>query len=88
MIRIGNAIDIAPADAEFTLDELQGLVGGTIQIIPLEQIGMMMVMDDEGKLKGLPRNDSATALARSCNALLPGDYVAGVAVVIREDQIS
>lgn len=45
----------------FSLKELQGYVGGLIQIVPLPS-GQVLICNDEGKLKGLPINRIATEL--------------------------
>jgi len=84
-LREEPAFPASGVDGEFTLEELQGLVGGLIQIINLPD-GRLMVMDEEGKLKGKPRNRTATKLAME--VLFEGDYIAGDAVIIRSDQIS
>ena len=53
----------APENGKFfTLKELQAVVGGYIECLPLKT-GMTMVVNEEGKLKGLPYNDLATAIA-------------------------
>lgn len=45
----------------FTLVELQNIVGGFIEIVALAD-GSEMVLNDEGKLLGLPYNEKATLL--------------------------
>lgn len=56
-------IDVKPNDGKkFTLDELQGIVGGNIDFIELPAIDRVMVVADEGKLAGLPFNENATIL--------------------------
>lgn len=50
---------------EFTLEELQGYVGGLIEIVPLpEKDGetLAVIVNEEGKLEGLPTNQNATKL--------------------------
>lgn len=60
------------------IDELQSLVGGWFETSPNPRNDVAHYYDEEGKLKGLPRNDRATALI-----MLPemhymrGDYIAG-----------
>lgn len=36
--------------------------GGMVQCVPLSDSGLLLWCDDEGKLKGLPYNDKATAV--------------------------
>jgi hypothetical protein len=47
---------------DFSLAELRAIVGGAIEIIPTKEPGQIMVLNDEGKLLGLPRNEQAGAL--------------------------
>ena len=56
----------------YTLDQLQKIVGGYIQIIPSND-GRDVVLNEEGKLMGLEPNPRATAMV----SLFPGDYLAG-----------
>ena len=64
---------------EPTLKELQGLVGGFIQLIELPD-GRQMVVNEEGRHLGLAENPAATALAKP--VLFADDYVVGDAVVL------
>jgi hypothetical protein len=48
-----------PVGAAFTLGELQGMVGGYIEIVRTHT-GDFMVLNEEGKLQGLPINEVAT----------------------------
>ena len=60
----GRQEERAPANGQdYSLEEMQAIVGGYIETVPCKQPGMMMVVNEEGKLLGLPRNDKATALA-------------------------
>lgn len=64
----GKADTITPKQGQtFTLQELQEYVDGYIQLIPLGQ-GEIMILNEEGKLLGLPDNESATTFWRQ---LLP-----------------
>jgi hypothetical protein len=45
----------------FTLEELQGFVGGYIQISPIKN-ELLMVMDEDGHSKNLPINQKASQL--------------------------
>lgn len=46
---------------DFSLEELQGFVGGCIEIIPLVD-DLIMVVNEEGKLLDLPFNKTATEI--------------------------
>lgn len=53
----------APANGtNFTLAELQHIVEGYIEIVPTRD-GRIMILNEEGKLLDLPRNEQATRLA-------------------------
>lgn len=62
----GSVSTVVPADGKaFTLDELRKFVGDErgdiVQFVPLAN-GESMVINDEGKLIGLPKNEIATAV--------------------------
>lgn len=58
----GTILEVVPANGtDFQLDELQKMVGGYIEIVSAGK-GKIMVLDDEGKLKGKPVNDVATMM--------------------------
>ncbi len=81
----GTQASVAPRCApSFTLEELQALVGGSIEVVALED-GRLLVLNEEGKVEGLPYNEQATALARGC--LFPGDFIVGIAVVVTEQEL-
>lgn len=66
---------------------LWAAVGGAQpEVLPLDGQGTAMLVDEYGKVKHLPRNDRATALA---DVLRPGfarsDFIAGPALVIDTD---
>lgn len=64
----GTQEERQPADGQsFQLAELQAIVGegapdGYIEIIPTATDGRIMVLNESGKLYGLPHNGQATAL--------------------------
>ncbi len=59
----GTQVEVHPANGKrFTLDELQGFVGGLVEMIDLSE-GIMWV-NEEGKLDDLPMNTKATNIAR------------------------
>lgn len=75
----------AGVDGEFTLDELQKLVGGNIEVVDLRD-GRLMVIDEKGKLKSKPVNKAASKIA--LGIIHDWDQIVGDAVVIRSDQMS
>lgn len=64
---------------DFSLEELQEFVGGYIEIIPLVD-DLIMVVNEEGKLLGLPFNKAATEIFWDAtkNTL---DYIVGNALI-------
>lgn len=81
VITTGGAIlEVAPANNhDFSLDELQKIVGGYIDIINLTE-SQIMVLNDEGKLNGLPINEEATKLFRTAYKGT-NDYIVGDVLV-------
>ena len=72
----GTMVDCSPAGEYFSLKELQAAMdGGWVETINLNG-GFVMVIDEEGKLKELPRNNLATEIFGA-----PGDYIVGNALV-------
>ena len=76
-----------------TLEAMQAAVGGYIEHIslipPYVCSGVSyphMVMNELGKLENLPCNDSATNIAER-RGLMPGDYIAGVAILLEKDEM-
>lgn len=58
----GEIIDTEPSNGtDFSLTELQAVVGGFIEVVHLPD-GRLMVVNDEGKLNGLPVNPKASEL--------------------------
>jgi hypothetical protein len=60
----GKILEVAPANnTYFELEELQTFVGGYIEFIyPPAVTHAVMVVNEEGKLRGLPHNDLATRM--------------------------
>lgn len=65
---------------EYKLKEMQGIVGGLIDILGGQtENGMpvVMVINDEGKLDNLPVNHLATILATDYGMISKDDYIVG-----------
>lgn len=69
---------------QFTLEELQTIVGGYIEIVNLPD-DKLLVVDEEGKLKHKPYNVRATQLLAA--TLHNGDFVVGNALLCDGSQI-
>ena len=63
----GHSQEVMPADGkQFTLEELQKIVGGYIEIVQpvcFDIYDRVMVVNEEGRLEGLEQNAMASAIA-------------------------
>lgn len=66
-------------EIEGNLEDYQRLVGGWLETVPTFIKGHLLLIDEEGKLKGLPLNDLATL----CSAVCAPDFIVGDAVLVR-----
>lgn len=83
----GSVVETEPADGKmFTLEELQAIVGGYIEIIYLND-ERLMVLNEDGKFQRLKRNQKATELAHRHNAIFASDFIVGDVAVINSSQI-
>lgn len=72
----GETIPVEPFDGNvYTLRELQHIVGGFVEIIQLKN-GTIMVLNELGKIDGLPYNKVATEMYRD-NYRGSYDYIVG-----------
>ena len=80
-----KGVEVSPKNGtDFTLDELKDIVGGYIEILPLGK-KYLMVVNDEGKLQGLPINHAATSVL--CNVYRTNDYIVGNALICKTSEI-
>jgi hypothetical protein len=78
----GDVTNIEPKNGkEFTLEELQGYVGGLIQLVQTKD-GKSMIINEEGKLEGLEKNNLATELYKYGE----DDDIVGDAVLILDEK--
>lgn len=76
----GGVHSVTPANGwDFSLEELQGMVDGLIEIIDIRP-GIIMVVNEDCKER-LERNAMATVLAKAHGAIFPNDYIAGDALM-------
>ena len=81
----GEILDIEPKNgSDFQLDELQGIVNGYIEILPLNN-DEIMVVNEEGKIYGLEFNSLASQ--RMLAAGYRGDYIVGDVLVCKNDEV-
>ena len=72
----GDVLGVSPENGvEFTLEELQSIVGGGIEVVHLSS-GELMVIDEDHLKKGRRLNGAATYLyerGTGCNDMIHGD---------------
>ena len=77
----GEQMTVKPASGgKFTLEELQGFVSGFIERIDLQN-GKAMYINEDGKAMQMKLNIAATVCLQQ-RGCLPGDYIAGDAVIL------
>ena len=82
----GEISKVLPGNGKvFTLQELQSFVGGYIEFRHVD--GEIMVMNEEGKLMGLPNNDEATNVRMELKAIASDDYVVGDVLICLKKEI-
>ena len=65
------------------LESLQTTVGGYVEVAHLEQMGLDMYLNEEGKISGQPFNKRATVVAFTMHwKHVQGDYIAGDVMVL------
>ena len=76
----GTQEKVAPLNGEnFELSQLQGFVGGLIELVPLDEGQAVMVVNEEGLLVGLEPNPVASILA--------GQYIVGDVLLTPSEMI-
>ena len=80
LLHSNGRIEVCAHDLrEFSLEELQQMVGGNIEIVNTRfRSDLVMVVDDEGLLRNKPLNPYATLLY---GGVLSGHHIAGDAVL-------
>lgn len=80
----GTVETVRPANQkEFTLEEMQAIVGGHIEHIRTIS-GRSMFINEDGKRLQLPPNQKATDIA----AINPRDVIAGNALITENGEVS
>lgn len=82
----GTRQSVQPANgADFTLEEMQAMVGGNIELVYLNDTEIMVV-NEEGKINNLDFNFAATFEFRK-NYPDSDDYIVGDVLVCNNEQI-
>lgn len=82
--------EIVPKNAtEFKLSELQGVVGGFIEVIRLPKIESFLVLNEEGKIchPPLPLNRKATEIFRD-EYPNTQDYIVGNVLICKYEELN
>lgn len=83
----GTETEITPANGtDFTLKELQKIVGGYIEVVGVEDIGeeALMICNEDGIALELERNKTATQLYIKAGG---ATYILGDVAIIAPDQL-
>jgi hypothetical protein len=81
----GSIIDVKPNNGtDFSLEELQEIVGGFIEVVSLMD-NEIMVINEEGKLIDLPFNETATQMYQEVDGFY--DYIAGDVLVCDSNMV-
>lgn len=83
-IAVNGEITPVEVDGDNLLPDLQKLVSGSIQVSPITPLAMLgkrqeLLVNEEGKLKGLTENHTATVIA----GLVGIDLLVGDAVIVK-----
>lgn len=81
----GEQTKVFPSNGRFTLEELQSLVGGYIEMLPLPN-GKEMYINEDGKSLGLQQNDVATGYGILAG-IADDDFIVGNAVICSEEEL-
>ena len=83
----GKLEDVQPNNGNvFTLEEIQGFVGGYIEIVKLHD-NALFVMNEDGKRENLSPNIPATSLAHGRQAIRPDDIIVGTVLLCTPAEI-
>lgn len=81
--------DIKPSNRNnFRLKELRDIVNGMVELVNLSKRKVYMVINEEGKLLNLPRNEGATALWEEEYGSNTGDYIVGDVAIIQYSEFT
>lgn len=84
----GDVKTVTPKNGKtFDLEEMQGYVGGLIEMIYLTA-DKIMIINEEGKLCNLDLNILATRVAYQHQAIWQNDYVVGNVLVCDDSELN
>ena len=84
-----EVIPFKPEGSEFTLSEMHNAVGGYIELVHLNKINLIMIIDEEGKLKHKNINTLATIIMKvASGGHAQDDYICGDAIITTSKYLS
>lgn len=84
VIKSNDTLEVIPVQSDVGLGFMQELVDGYIEVVRSQLPGIVIVCNEEGKLRGLEPNRIATALTK----LIPDDFICGNVFLAREEEES
>ena len=82
----GKRTEVSAKGARFTLDEMHSFLSCSLLQAVFLLDGRIMWIDEEGKFKPHQVNIQATLLLQKAGCI-PGDYVAGIALVTERSEV-
>jgi hypothetical protein len=84
----GTQIEVKPSNGtDFQLAELYELLGcSMIEVVRMKR-GLIMIVDEEGKLSRKQANPEATKIAHGFESIFSNDFIVGTALVCREEEL-
>lgn len=85
----GTTIEVEPKNGtDFSLEEMNEIVNGYIEIVWFHDgSDNIMVLNEEGKIGGLPYNHQATIIAQQGKAISLTDNIVGDVLLCHKDQV-
>lgn len=85
----GTTIEVEPKNGtDFSLEEMNEIVNGYIEIVWFHDgSDNIMILNEEGKIEGLPYNHQATIIAQQGKAISLTDNIVGDVLLCHKDQV-
>lgn len=85
----GDIQEVSPKNgSDFSLEELQEIVGGYIEVVYFHDgTNRIMIVDEEGKLKNYPINEAASEIAYQGKGVGIMDYIVGDVLLCNSKQV-
>jgi hypothetical protein len=80
----GQIVDVKPQGAKFSGEELTAMLGGLPQWLYIADIDRAMLINQDGKILGLPRNQNATIYLGGTR--FEGEEIVGDAILVSRSE--